>query len=161
MSGNKNGIKKLDLVYPDLKIRVIAVMDDMFKKHDMALKVTETLRTYERQRKIYEQGRSKPGDRVTNAKPGESWHNFGLAVDICFMGSDPYLDKHKYQELMWEQLGEVIVSHDLTWGGNFKFEDRPHIEKSYGLTLSEARDLGSLLNVWNEIGRIQDVPRRT
>ena len=32
--------------------------------------------------------RTKPGKIVTDAKGGESWHNFALAVDFCLLHQD-------------------------------------------------------------------------
>ncbi|RYD26112.1 MAG: M15 family peptidase, partial [Verrucomicrobiaceae bacterium] len=39
-------------------------------------------RTYSEQAKLYAQGRTAPGSKVTNAQPGYSWHNFGIAWDF-------------------------------------------------------------------------------
>ena len=39
-------------------------------------------RTYREQAELYAQGRTKPGSKVTNAQPGYSWHNFGMAWDF-------------------------------------------------------------------------------
>ena len=39
------------------------------------------LRTFEEQLALYAIGRTKPGRIVTKAKPGESYHNHGLAFD--------------------------------------------------------------------------------
>ncbi len=41
-----------------------------------------TLRTIKEQDELYEQGRSVPGKIVTNAKGGQSAHNYGLALDF-------------------------------------------------------------------------------
>lgn len=42
------------------------------------------LRTMEEQAALYAIGRSKPGKIVTKARPGESYHNYGLAFDwVC------------------------------------------------------------------------------
>ena len=38
--------------------------------------VTCTYRSDEEQARLYAQGRTKPGLKVTNAKPGQSMHNF-------------------------------------------------------------------------------------
>jgi peptidoglycan L-alanyl-D-glutamate endopeptidase CwlK len=46
------------------------------------VKVICGLRTYAEQAELYAQGRTKPGSKVTNAMPGYSWHNFGVAWDF-------------------------------------------------------------------------------
>jgi len=48
--------------------------------------VVSGLRTSSEQEALYAQGRTTPGHIVTNAKAGESMHNYGLAVDVV-----PYL----------------------------------------------------------------------
>jgi D-alanyl-D-alanine dipeptidase len=48
--------------------------------------VVSGLRTAAQQNALYEQGRTAPGHIVTNAKAGQSMHNYGLAVDVV-----PYL----------------------------------------------------------------------
>ena len=48
--------------------------------------VYQGLRTAEQQNALYAQGRTMPGNIVTNARAGYSNHNYGLAVDIV-----PYL----------------------------------------------------------------------
>ncbi|WP_370514461.1 M15 family metallopeptidase [Alteribacillus sp. YIM 98480] len=45
--------------------------------------ITEGYRTLEEQNNLYEKGRSQPGSVVTNAQGGESYHNYGLAIDFA------------------------------------------------------------------------------
>ena len=49
----------------------------------VAVLVYETRRTLERQLELYRRGRELPGRVVTNAQPGDSWHNYGRAVDAA------------------------------------------------------------------------------
>lgn len=49
------------------------------------IRITQGLRTHAEQAKLYAQGRTAPGLKVTNARPGQSIHNYGLAVDICLI----------------------------------------------------------------------------
>lgn len=101
------------------------------------LRLTQTLRTFKEQSDLYEQGRSKPGNIVTNAKPGSSFHNYGLAFDIVilldkdnngtFESVSWSLDKH------WMRVVDYFKSQGWTWGGDFKsFKDNPHFEKTFG-----------------------------
>lgn len=43
--------------------------------------IYEGFRTNVRQAELYAQGRTKPGNIVTNAQAGQSFHNYGLAID--------------------------------------------------------------------------------
>lgn len=49
------------------------------------VRITQGLRTFAEQDALYQQGRTKPGKKVTNAKAGQSIHNYGFAVDICLI----------------------------------------------------------------------------
>ena len=44
--------------------------------------VTSTYRDAESQNALYAQGRTAPGRKVTNAKAGQSWHNWRVAFDV-------------------------------------------------------------------------------
>lgn len=99
-------------------------------------KITSGTRTFAEQAKIYAQGRTAPGKIVTRAKPGSSWHNFGVAYDITlFSGKNPVWESPKYT-----RAGEIGEELGLRWGGRFKsLVDRPHFERPLGLTLAQAR----------------------
>jgi len=55
---------------------------------DYTLRFTHTLRTHAEQDKLYAQGRTVKGSIVTNARGGQSYHNYGLAIDICLLSKD-------------------------------------------------------------------------
>jgi peptidoglycan L-alanyl-D-glutamate endopeptidase CwlK len=81
---------------------------------DIDVLVTCTLRSLDEQEQLYERGRTAPGRIVTMAKPGQSAHNFGLAIDIV-----PIVDG-KPQWMMsttWETLGEMGEQAGMQWYG--------------------------------------------
>lgn len=107
-------------------------------KH-IELLITSTLRTFDEQADLFALGRTAPGKKVTNAKPGASWHNFGLAFDVVPIvnGKAVWNDN-----VLWEQIGDLGRQMGLIWGGDFKnFKDKPHFEYHPNLTLVEANDL--------------------
>lgn len=83
-------------------------------------------RTYAEQDAEYAKGRTAPGAKVTNARGGYSWHNFGLAADFgVFKGKTYLADGPQYDEL--GRLARQIPG--LEWGGDWtSFKDRPHIQ---------------------------------
>lgn len=117
-------------------------------------------RSYAEQTRLYEQGRTAPGPIVTNAKAGESAHNFGLAVDFC---RDAVLDRKGLQPdwkpESYDLLGELCTKHGLTWGGHWKTPDRPHVQWGNRVTsaqLEPVRDrfeAGGLRAVWEYLDR--------
>ena len=103
------------------------------------LVITQGLRDNEEQARLYAQGRTAPGSIVTNAPPGSSWHNFGLAFDVAVLNAE---GKATWPEdsALWERIGQVGKAAGLTWGGDFtSIKDRPHFEYHPGVTLADAR----------------------
>jgi peptidoglycan L-alanyl-D-glutamate endopeptidase CwlK len=91
----------------------------------VTIKIISGLRTYQEQDALYAQGRTTPGDKVTNAKGGQSNHNFGIAFDIGVFEGNKYLsDSPKYKT-----VGILGVDLGLEWGGNWKtITDQPHFQ---------------------------------
>lgn len=56
--------------------------NEVESKHGIKLRVAQATRTIAQQNALYAQGRTAPGRIVTNAKGGESYHNYGLAIDV-------------------------------------------------------------------------------
>lgn len=94
------------------------------------IRITEGVRSCERQNALYAQGRTLPLPVVTNAKCGESLHQYGVAFDIVFRNTG-------YQG-PWERVGELGESLGLQWGGRWTaFPDRPHFELRLTYTLAD------------------------
>ena len=91
------------------------------------LLVTCTLRTNAEQDALYAIGRTKPGKKVTNAKAGQSAHNYGLALDFVPLvdGKPMWSDKHP----AWKQAGELCPQFGLEWAGTWtRFREFPHVQ---------------------------------
>lgn len=90
--------------------------------------VTCTFRNDAEQTALYAQGRTEPGHIVTNARAGQSAHQYGLAIDIVPMvngkpdwnGADP----------IWSEIGVLGEAAGLTWLGapDSTFHEKPHFE---------------------------------
>ena len=94
------------------------------------VRVVEGYRSNERQAALYAQGRTTPGRIVTNAKPGQSKHNVGKAVDFVFRETG-YDAPQKDWDLLWMMCNSfgLATGVALEWGGNWRgFPDRPHVE---------------------------------
>jgi peptidoglycan L-alanyl-D-glutamate endopeptidase CwlK len=98
-------------------------------------------RTYAEQNKLYAQGRfGNPGPKVTNARGGQSNHNFGIAWDIGIFGANGnYLpDSPLYKTAGGRALNANIAA--LEWGGNWTtFVDLPHYQHRTGLPIGQVR----------------------
>jgi peptidoglycan LD-endopeptidase CwlK len=110
----------------------------------ITLSVTFTYRSDETQAALYAQGRTVPGHIVTNAKPGESFHNYGLAYDVVPLKPNGAADWDTSNKTgaakRWQRIGAIGKSLGLRWGGDFNsIKDLPHFEWSGDLTLSDLK----------------------
>jgi peptidoglycan L-alanyl-D-glutamate endopeptidase CwlK len=119
--------------------------------------MTSGYRSFSEQDKLYEQGRTKPGLKITNARGGESAHNYGVAADfVAKPGGKVSWDVGSYAILMEEaeKLG-------LESGGRWtKFKDLPHVQMRllrHALTFSRLKELhtsSGLPGVWGELDKL-------
>lgn len=117
-------LNSLSQLHPQFR-QALSVLLDKTAAEGRPFKVFEAFRTPERQRWLYEQGRSRAGGIVTNAKPWESFHQYGLAVDLVLFvngqwtwSSEGDLGAH------WKRLPELAKAaglRTLTW-------EAPHVE---------------------------------
>ncbi|MBB1059536.1 M15 family metallopeptidase [Lysobacter spongiae] len=109
----------------------------------ITLEIISGLRSFEEQDRLYAQGRSTPGTKVTGARGGHSTHNFGIAFDIGIFSGNRYLpDSPAYQA-----VGALGIDLGLEWGGNWKtLVDRSHFQlrPQWALDLTERRMLTEL-----------------
>ncbi len=105
------------------------------------LLVTSTYRDLESQAKLYAQGRTAPGRIVTNAKPGQSFHNWRVAFDVVpLRHGKPVWDTSGENRFLWQQIGALGESVGLEWAGRWrKFRELAHFQFTGGLTLAELR----------------------
>lgn len=100
------------------------------------VRVTFGFRTNAEQDKLYAQGRTTPGNIVTNAKGGESIHNYGLAVDVVEIQPMYGYSPDGYPAERWNTIAKAFKSRGFEWGNDWpKFKDKPHFEKCFGKTL--------------------------
>ncbi len=114
-------------------------INEFFKRceeNKLDVLITQTLRDNEYQNYLYAKGRTSGGSIVTNAKAGESYHNYGLAFDIC-----KNVKGHEYDDLeFFKKCGEIWTEMGGTWGGNFKnFKDYPHFDVSNLISIKELK----------------------
>lgn len=122
----------------------IAECQILAKAFNYEYKAISGNRTWEEQAKIYAQGRTAPGKIVTNAKPGFSNHNYGIAVDMGVFKDGKYLDgsKPSEAEAFHRKAAEIAEKYNIEWGGSWKsFKDYPHFEYRTGKTISQLRQI--------------------
>ena len=104
-------------------------------KHNIDVLITSTYRDAESQNALYAQGRTTLGKKVTNARGGDSFHNWRVAFDFV-----PVVDgKARWDDgALFTQCGEIAESLGLEWAGRWvKFKEMAHCQFTYGLTLAD------------------------
>lgn len=106
------------------------------------IEVISGLRSWAAQAALFAQGRTKPGPIVTKARPGSSWHNYGLAIDLGLFKNGVYLDEKKPAEAdkLYAEIGKLAAAHGVEWAGNWKtFTESPHFQVTFGQSLAQVR----------------------
>jgi peptidoglycan LD-endopeptidase CwlK len=115
-----------------------------------------TLRTNDEQAALYAQGRQKidavnllrqsamlpaisysENNIVTNAKPGDSFHNYGAAFDFIILNAGKIASNNSLQ---WDAVGEIGEQCGMDWAGRWKgkLREKGHFQMR-GITLQELK----------------------
>lgn len=122
-------INRIALLHPKVREVFTTFVTEAENALNITLRVVQGLRTIEEQNALYAQGRTAKGKKVTNAKGGSSYHNYGLAIDVAELK-----DGKINWEFEYEKLLPLAEKYGLTWGGNFKsIKDKPHFELTFSL----------------------------
>lgn len=109
--------------------------------------ITQGLRTFAEQDALYAQGRTKPGQIVTNARGGYSNHNFGVAIDFALLMPDGRSvtwdmtrDGDGDKRADWAEVADIAKRLGFSWGGDWtSFKDYPHFDMTFGLSTADFR----------------------
>jgi peptidoglycan L-alanyl-D-glutamate endopeptidase CwlK len=130
--------RRIAALHPIIRSKAKEFIIKAEKEFGIKLRVTSTLRTWKEQEKLYAKGRTAPGSIVTNAKPGRSLHNYGLAIDVVEIKNG----KVMWTNPNWTKIGKLGKSLGFSWGGDWKsFKDKPHFEMRFGKSLNELQAL--------------------
>ena len=130
--------QRITKLHPSVRDEVIKIIEecDLELTGKAKIRITDGFRTIEEQNLLYTKGRTAPGKKVTNAKGGQSIHNYGFAVDICLIidektaSWDTKKDWDNDKVADWYECVKIFAKHGWEWGGNWKtFKDMPHFEK--------------------------------
>ena len=147
-------LQRIEKLHPRLREetkKILAECDQALSGR-AKVRVTYTLRSFAEQQAIYDQGRTKPGPVVTNAKPGQSLHNYGLALDICLIIDGKEISWNTAKDYDgdgkadWLEVVAIFVKYGWTWGADWDRDgvtkaqgdkdehlvDAPHFQKTFG-----------------------------
>jgi len=148
--------RKIDDLHESVRDKAKAFLHECGEQ-GIAILITCTLRSMEEQAALYAQGREDTAKVnelrklagmpplgpengiVTNARPGYSLHNFGLAFDVVPLdGGKPIWNS---SHPVWQRIGNNGKAVGLEWAGEWKrFREYPHFQYTSGLTLAEIRE---------------------
>ncbi|MBL8660284.1 MAG: M15 family metallopeptidase, partial [Rhodospirillales bacterium] len=102
-------------------------------------RVISATRSYGEQNHLFRRGRyGRPGPKVTNARGGQSNHNFAIAWDIGLFEGGAYLTG----TAAYERAARAGLIDELEWGGTWRtFRDTPHYQLANGLSIPATRAL--------------------
>lgn len=102
------------------------------------LLVTCTYRDSAEQERLYAIGRTAPGRKVTNARAGQSFHNYRLAYDVVpLRHGKPVWGTTGEDGKLWARVGELGEAQGLEWAGRWtRFREFPHFQYTGGHPLS-------------------------
>jgi len=124
---NKWDLDKVSLLYPKVRDRFLHfLLECKSKKINGGFFMS--YRTFEEQNNLYAQGRTKPGNIVTQAIGGMSYHNYGLACDFVFKVKNNWTWEGDY-----DRVGRIAKLNGLEWGGSWGKGkvDNPHLQVTF------------------------------
>lgn len=111
--------------------------------HGLHLLISCTYRSGAEQNALYAQGRTRPGRKVTNAKAGQSFHQYRVALDLYPLvhGKPDFSGTAKE----WKEIAVIFKKHGFEWAGEWKrFRELPHFQITGGHSLGYYQAGGKL-----------------
>lgn len=123
--------QRIALLHPSLRDEVTALVlkAGAALTGNTKMRIVQGLRTFPEQDALYAQ---RP--KVTNAKGGQSYHNYGLAIDFCLIVDGKTVswntksDSDNDHIADWEEV--IMIFEAAGWKSGRAFNDLPHFEKS-------------------------------
>lgn len=142
-------IERIKTAHPKVRAELSKIYHEANNKLGKArLRFAYVLRTFAEQDRLFKQ---RP--KVTNAKAGQSYHNYGLAVDIVLLRDvdgngtfetaswDVIKDWDCDGMSDWIEVVKVFQKYGWEWGGNWRFKDLPHFQKTFGYSWQKLKVL--------------------
>lgn len=142
-------LDRLALLHPSLQSEALEIYEEINQALSgrAICRAAYTLRTFDQQNDLYAIGRTKPGKIVTNAKGGQSYHNYGLAWDIVLLvdkdGNGTFetaswqtnVDFDGDGKADWMEVIQIFKRYGWECGIDWHFKDAPHVQKTFGKSI--------------------------
>lgn len=130
--------RSIDDLHPSVKKKA-QLFTAACKAQGIDVLIYRTYASLEAQAALYEQGRTTPGPIVTNAKPGQSMHNYRCAFDaVPMLNGKPLWDStNGSNREVWQKMGRLGESVGLEWSGrwNGKLREMAHFQYTGGYSI--------------------------
>ncbi|PWW05075.1 peptidoglycan L-alanyl-D-glutamate endopeptidase CwlK [Paenibacillus cellulosilyticus] len=120
---------------------------DEASKLGIEVVITDGFRSSAEQDALYRQGREDSGVVVTQVKGGESYHNYGLAIDFALRTPsndviwDMGYDGNGNGRADWMEVVDIAKKLGFTWGGDWEgFKDNPHLQMDFGYSIRQLKN---------------------
>lgn len=143
---DKITLERIELLHPKLRQEAKEIYEEISEvlTGKAICRFSHTYRSFEEQDILF---LKRP--KVTNAKGGQSYHNYGLAIDVVLLvdkdgnGSheaaswDTKTDFDKDNVSDWMEIVRIFKLYGWEWGGDWQFRDNPHFQKTFGYSIKE------------------------
>jgi peptidoglycan L-alanyl-D-glutamate endopeptidase CwlK len=161
-------LERIKLLHPKLRDEALEIYQEICQAltGKAICRFSFTLRTIAEQNKLFAQGRTIAGKIVTKARGGHSYHNYGLAIDIVLIkdvNGDGNYDKAVWDTKSdfdgdgksdWMEVVQIFKEYGWEWGGDWKFVDAPHFQKTFGYSVRQLLNMHAAGNVKNDYVKI-------
>jgi peptidoglycan L-alanyl-D-glutamate endopeptidase CwlK len=142
-------ISRINKAHPRMREVLLNQYQEINKRlpKNCRLRFSHVYRSFEEQDALFKQ---RP--KVTNAKGGQSIHNYGLAFDVVLLYDKD--NNGTFESASWEndinfkKVVDYFTNKGWEWGGNWKFKDNPHFQMAFG---KKWQDLKALIDSGNFI----------
>jgi len=127
--------RKLEDLLPKVKAMAESFIEEC-DKQGIDVLITSTYRDNESQNALYNQGRTTPGKIVTNAKAGQSYHNYRCALDfVPLVNGKPNWN----DTTLFTKCGVIAEACGFIWSGRWKgkLRELAHVQFTNGLKLAD------------------------
>jgi peptidoglycan L-alanyl-D-glutamate endopeptidase CwlK len=142
---DKISVDRVNQLHPKVRDTFGAFIVECEQTLDITLRVVQGLRSFETQQALFDQprdGKDNDGDgrvdesdeKVTSARPGASFHQYGMAVDLVQMKAG----KPDWNGTPYKKIAEVAKKYGIGWGG--AWNDKPHFQKTLGYSWRQLLD---------------------
>jgi len=156
-------LERIKLLHPKVREEALQIYEEICQAltGKAICRFSFTLRTIAEQNKLFAQGRSIVGKIVTKARGGHSYHNYGLAIDIVLIkdtNGDGNYDKAVWDTKTdfdgdgksdWMEVVQIFKEYGWQWGGDWKFYDAPHFQKTFGYSVRQLLAMHNAGNIKN------------